>query len=79
MPVIKCVQCGKPVEHAREVYAIPTCYACLPPPEPLPVIPVPGIVERLRKATKRAPTWGRLKHDAVTDLITRLKGSNDNG
>ena len=30
--------CGNPVEPSREVYAIPTCYACLPPPEPLPHI-----------------------------------------
>lgn len=32
-----CVQCGGPVEQARKVYVIPTCYGCLPPPEPLPV------------------------------------------
>ena len=32
-----CRSCGKPVEEAREVYAIPTCNACLPPPEALPV------------------------------------------
>lgn len=35
-PPVLCVECGKPVEHARECYAKPTCYACLPPPEPLP-------------------------------------------
>lgn len=34
---MNCVQCDKPVEEARECYAHPTCYACLPPPEPLPV------------------------------------------
>lgn len=32
-----CRSCGKPAEEAREVYAIPTCYACLPPPEALTV------------------------------------------
>lgn len=37
---IDCVQCGKPVEEERRCYAIPTCFACLPPPEPLPVCPV---------------------------------------
>lgn len=36
-PPVLCVECGKPVEHARECYGSPTCYACLPPPEPLPV------------------------------------------
>lgn len=30
-----CRSCGGPVEKARECYAIPTCYMCLPPPEPL--------------------------------------------
>jgi hypothetical protein len=32
-----CVKCGKPVERERECYVSPTCYACLPPPEPLPI------------------------------------------
>jgi len=33
---MKCVLCGKEVEKQREVYVHPTCYECLPPPEPLP-------------------------------------------
>jgi hypothetical protein len=33
-----CVRCGKRVEKVRECYALPTCYACLPPPEPLEII-----------------------------------------
>lgn len=32
-----CVECGKPVEDDRRVYGWPTCYACLPPPAPLPI------------------------------------------
>ena len=32
---ILCVQCGRVVELQRRVYVIPTCYRCLPPPEPL--------------------------------------------
>lgn len=39
-----CVECGRPVEAPRRCYAQPTCYACLPPPEPLPVIPVPDSI-----------------------------------
>jgi len=31
-----CVECGEPVEDERVIYARPTCFACLPPPEPLP-------------------------------------------
>lgn len=69
---VHCVQCLKPVEPARECYASPVCYACLPPPEPLPVIPLPGVVKRLHEAMRHAPTWNRLKQDAITDLITKL-------
>jgi hypothetical protein len=35
-----CRTCGRPVEEPRRIYAIPTCYACLPPPEPLPIAPM---------------------------------------
>lgn len=38
---IRCVECGQVVEKERECYANPTCFKCLPPPEPLPVIPFP--------------------------------------
>jgi hypothetical protein len=41
-PLPPCVQCGKTINEERRVYAIPTCYACLPPPEPLPVVWIPG-------------------------------------
>jgi hypothetical protein len=40
MPRANCASCGKQVERARECYAVPTCYACLPPPPPLKVIGV---------------------------------------
>lgn len=37
-PVIICKQCGvREVEEARRCYATPVCYACLPPPRPLPI------------------------------------------
>jgi len=39
--LVRCRQCGKPVEKLRECYAIPVCYACLPPPPPLPRIHTP--------------------------------------
>jgi hypothetical protein len=33
-----CRQCGeREVEPGREDYATPVCFACLPPPAPLPV------------------------------------------
>lgn len=31
-------ECGRMVPRARACYAIPTCYVCLPRPEPLPVL-----------------------------------------
>lgn len=34
----RCVDCGNPVEPERYVYVRPTCYACLPPPEPIETI-----------------------------------------
>ena len=43
-----CRRCGGPVEEARLCYAQPTCYACLPPPEPLPVTPPPESLPVLR-------------------------------
>lgn len=33
----RCGKCNKPVERERVCYVQPTCYACLPPPEPLPI------------------------------------------
>lgn len=36
--LIICVRCAMPVEEARRCYVIPTCYECLPPPKPLPII-----------------------------------------
>lgn len=35
-PVL-CEQCGLEVENARRCFAHPTCFKCLPPPEPLPI------------------------------------------
>lgn len=32
-----CQQCGRPIEDERLEYVVPTCFACVPPPEPLPV------------------------------------------
>ena len=34
---IACRQCGVEVETPRRIYATPVCYACLPPPKPLPL------------------------------------------
>jgi hypothetical protein len=46
--VVLCTQCRQPVEYARECYFTPMCYACLPPPEPLPIAvvrPAQGVIE----------------------------------
>lgn len=37
-----CERCSRPIEEARRCYVHPVCYACLPPPEPLPVEPLPS-------------------------------------
>ena len=31
-----CKQCGQPVEPMREAWATPVCFACVPPPDPMP-------------------------------------------
>jgi hypothetical protein len=38
----RCLQCGARTEPERWCYAIPTCFACLPPPPPIPVLEVSG-------------------------------------
>lgn len=40
-----CERCGGAVEAVRRVYVHPTCYACLPPPDPIPVLPWPPSAE----------------------------------
>jgi hypothetical protein len=35
---VHCVECQRPVEESRESCVLPTCYTCLPPPAPFPVI-----------------------------------------
>ena len=37
-----CETCGGSVERPRWSYVHPTCYSCLPPPEPLPRVFVPS-------------------------------------
>jgi hypothetical protein len=37
---LRCRQCGGVAEEARRCYATPVCYACLPPPKPLPIAPL---------------------------------------
>jgi hypothetical protein len=62
LPEAKCIRCacGRDVEPARHCYAIPTCYACLPPPAPLPRIWIgaPNVVDievaRQARADRRA-------------------------
>lgn len=34
---VPCAECGLEVPEARRCYATPVCYACLPPPPPLPI------------------------------------------
>jgi hypothetical protein len=52
--LVRCACCGREVEEARRCYASPTCYACLPPPEPLPVREVAA---RIRQPSKPVGSW----------------------
>lgn len=37
-----CRGCGGPVEPVRWIYATPTCFTCLAPPEPIEVVKITG-------------------------------------
>ena len=54
MSAVPCGRCSFPVEDERRDYVLPRCFACLPPPEPLRVIPTRDQLEaeitRLRAA-----------------------------
>jgi hypothetical protein len=63
---VGCHQCGKTVEKERECYATPVCYACLPPPEPLPV-----------RAAPNAGAVPRRGSDIGTSPLLAVSGSED--
>ena len=50
--VIACKQCGAAVEESRRCYATPVCYACLLPPEPLPLSYTKSHIDRARAAVQ---------------------------
>jgi hypothetical protein len=41
---LRCNQCGGVAEEERRCYATPLCFACLPPPIPLPVRALAGVL-----------------------------------
>lgn len=49
-----CAKCGGQVEPERFCYLVATCYRCLPPPEPLPIVPWPAqaVATRGRKVRR---------------------------
>lgn len=61
-----CKQCGeREVEDARVCSATPTCYACLPPPEPLPIVPASGPTA----PEQRDPAVEAIAEQCVEDLM----------
>lgn len=62
---VQCKQCGGNLEKERADWATPVCFACLPPPAPLPVVwpksfakalaeaRAEGIREGLRRAARQ--------------------------
>jgi len=66
--VVSCRQCGAAVELPRRCYAHPVCFACLPPPEPLPVRPARLTPEVIADRLER----GRVNADALEEQLVRL-------
>lgn len=71
----RCKQCGVIVSDDRAEYATPMCFACLPPPDPLPVDPH-GILFLLEKERTRASLMRmepRISTRLLVDTIAAVK------
>lgn len=66
-----CRQCGSSVESARECYVEPVCYACLPPPEPLPIRKI-----SVREACRRRMSLDGTDAQALEHGLTQLEQEN---
>ena len=62
-----CLACGGIVEHAREVYIEPLCFACLPPPEPLKIRPPNASVDRAASAAQIQQLVRQLPNDTLAN------------
>ena len=84
---MNCRDCGNPVESLRECYVMPVCYACLPPPEPLPVnhlcskerSDVLWFLDKLRREADSAPLGRSVLRTAFTEAINWIAKGEHRG
>ena len=73
-----CRECGKPCEKARWCYAIPTCYACLPPPDLKRSILLPlDVAEAVERAMERGVNGVLVEEDfaALRSALSSLRAA----
>lgn len=66
-----CVRRDGPVESKRWVYALPTCYACLPPPPPIPLLTDADFPKRAEQAPRPHPDRCKCDGLYVGGICTR--------
>lgn len=70
-----CRSCGKPVEVSRRCYAHPVCYACLPPPPPLPAATSEGAWRPIATAPREEVAIFWVVEKDPKDLPTDTSGN----
>lgn len=72
----RCESCGGAVEKARHVYAHPTCYKCLPPPPPIPVVTVDRARRHITQTMRPGWTYDGESYfnDAIALMVARMDG-----
>jgi len=69
----QCARCGKEVEEARRCYAIPHCFACVPPPPPLEIIQIGAGEFRMRTDADRQ-VYEAARHEALLRTADNAPG-----
>jgi hypothetical protein len=67
---LRCKQCGGVVEEERRCYATPVCFACLPPPKPLPIAKFASAAKCAPPRTRGAEGGQEKDHEIRNDFGT---------
>jgi hypothetical protein len=75
---IMCRQCrARAVEDSRRDYATPVCFACLPPPDPLPIAPLRSstAAEHVAEPVAAAPAPEPAPPSPPAEMVTQNGGA----